>query len=188
MKELLWRSLASPGVEHVRIDESHPEWTVFDSMFFRAHEKDVRRGGYTLIIDKVWRVLELRIMAETQPGNMIAQHLLASGDGAWTDADERRIPSLDGCIEVDIAWTPLTNTLPVRRLDLQGNEPQEIDVVYVSMPDLGISRVRQRYTRLGDHRVRYESLSSGFTRELTIDDEGFVVDYPDLFEREWPRQ
>lgn len=187
MTEHLWESLDEAGFEHVRVDDSHPGWTVYDSMIVRAHDGEIRRGGYTLIVDKAWNVLEIRIMAETEPGSMIAQHLLADGNGNWTDAEERVIPSLRGCIDVDIAWTPLTNTLPLRRVDLAVGEPQEIDVVYFSMPDLGISRVRQRYTRLDDRRVRYEGLDSGFTVDLTIDDEGFVVEYPGRFARAWPR-
>jgi hypothetical protein len=186
MTDYIWRSTGDAGFEHVRVDDSHPGWTVYDSMIVRAHDGNVRRGGYTLIVDKAWRALELRVMAETEPGSMIAQHLLADGNGAWTDSDERAIPSLAGCMDVDIAWTPLTNTLPVRRLDLRQGEPRDIDVVYLSMPDLAISRMRQRYTRLDAHRVRYESLASGFSREITLDDDGFVESYPDLFQREWP--
>lgn len=79
--DLMWRSNDVPGFEHVRIDEGHPEWIVFDSMFVREHEGEIRRGGYTLVVDTAWRVLELRLMVEQEPGSMAALHLMASGDG-----------------------------------------------------------------------------------------------------------
>lgn len=186
-KELMWQSLEAPGFEHVRVDQSHPGWDVFDSMFVREHEGNVRRGGYTLILDKRFRTLEIRIMVEQAPGSMTALHLLASGDGTWTDADERHIPELDGCIDVDVQWTPLTNTLPVRRLDLETGSEEVITVAYIELPSLTVSRVRQRYTRLDDRAVRYASEHREFERDLTVNDDGFVVAYPDLFTMSWPQ-
>lgn len=185
--EYIWRSLDNPGFEHVRVDDSHPGWDVYDSMIIREHDGAVRRGGYTLILDKGFRTLEIRIMAEQEPGSMAALHLLATGDGSWADENERRIPSLDGVIDVDIQWSPLTNTLPVRRLDLRPGEEQDISVAYIELPSLTLRRVRQRYTRIDDHSVQYASETRDFVRELALDDDGFVLDYPDLFTREWPR-
>lgn len=186
-KEYLWRSLDAPGFEHVRIGDSHPEWDVYDSMVVREEGGQVVRGGYTLIVDKGFRTLELRIMAEQEPGSMAALHLLASGDGTWTDQNERRIPSLDGVIDVDIQWSPLTNTLPVRRLDLPQGEEQDISVAYIELPSLALRRAEQHYTRLDDHTVRYASQTREFVRDIALDDDGFVLEYPDIFAREWPR-
>jgi hypothetical protein len=184
--ELIWAALDHPGYEHVRVDEGHPEWAVFDSMLIREDEGNVRRGGYTLVVDKLWRTLELRLMVEETPGQMEALHLLASGDGTWTDADGNHIPELDGCIDVDIQWSPLTNMLPIRRLHLRTGGEQEIRVAYVSLPDLSVQAVAQRYTAINEHQIRYASFTSGFQGDLTIDDEGFVVDYPGRFRRNWP--
>jgi uncharacterized protein len=184
--EILWRSLDDEGFEHVRIDDRHPGWTVFDSMFVRVHEGAVKRGGYTLIVDKAWNTLELRIMVEGAPGEMMAQHVLASGDGRWTDANERHIPSLDGVRDVDIQWSPLTNTLPVNRLRMSPGDEHDITVAYFSLPDLGIKPVRQHYTSAGNGIVRYASETRDFERDLTVDDQGFVLEYPDLFSRSFP--
>lgn len=186
-KEYLWRSLDNPGFEHVRVDDSHPGWDVYDSMVVREYEGEIRRGGYTLIVDKSFRTLEIRIMAEQEPGSMAALHLLASGDGTWTDQDERRIPSLDGVIDVDIQWSPLTNTLPVRRLAMKAGDEQDISVAYIELPSLTLRRVEQHYTRVGDTTVRYASQTRDFVRDIVLDDDGFVLEYPDLFTREWPR-
>lgn len=184
--ELMWQSEDAPGFEHVRIDEGHPEWTVFDSMFVREHGGHVRRGGYTLIIDKAWRTLELRIMVEQAPGSMVAQHLLASGDGSWTDADGQPMPELDGCIDVDIQWSPLTNTLPLRRLDLSDGGESDIRVAYIALPELDARPMAQTYSRVDSSTVRYQSETRSFVRDLVVDDEGYVVEYPGLFQRMWP--
>lgn len=184
--EYLWRSLDTAGFEHVRVDRSHPGWDVYDSMLVRVHDGEVRRGGYTLIVDKSFRTLEVRIMAEQEPGSMAALHLLASGDGTWTDADERRIPSLDGVIDVDIQWSPLTNMLPIRRLDLVPGEEHNIAVAYIALPELALSRMEQQYTRVNDSTVRYASATRGFERDLSVDEDGVVIDYPGIFVRSFP--
>jgi uncharacterized protein len=186
-KEIMWQSLESPGFEHVRIDDSHPGWDVYDSMFVRENEGSVRRGGYTLVLDKNFRTLEIRIMVEQSPGSMTALHLLASGDGTWTDADEQHIPELDGCIDVDIQWSPVTNTLPVRRLGLETDSEEAIPVAYIELPSLRVTRATQRYTRIDNRTVQYTSETRDFVRELTLDDDGFVVLYPDLFIMSWPQ-
>lgn len=185
-QEYVWQARDSAGFEHVRLDRSHPGWDVFDSMIVREHEGRIVRGGYTLIVDKVFRTLEIRIMAEKEPGRMAALHLLASGDGTWTDVDERRIPALDGAIDVDIAWSPLTNMLPVRRLDLHIGEEREIAVAYIALPSLEVRPMTQRYTRLDASTIRYVSQDGAFTRDIAIDQDGMVVEYPGLFTRAFP--
>lgn len=147
---------------------------------------EVRRGGYALILDKEWRTLELRMMIEHVPGIMDALHLMASGDGTWTDAGGRHQRHLDGCIDVDIQWSPLTNALPVRRLVLAAGQQHDISVAYITLPEPGERNVAQRYARIDQRRVRYESPTTDIHRELMLDDEGFVVEYPGLFTRAWP--
>ena len=185
--ELIWQHLDQPGWEHVRVQDDHPGWTVFDSIFVRHHNGQVLRGGYTLVTDKKWRTLEVRLMVETQPGSMEGIHLLTEGDGRWMDANENPMQELDGCIDVDIQWSPLTNTLPVNRLPLVKGEEHTINVAYISLPELVVKPVVQRDFRSDGETVRYASQARDFERELTVDADGYVTSYPDLFARTWPR-
>lgn len=44
----------------------------------------------------------------------------------------------------------------------------------------------QRYTCLEPHKLyRYESLDSDFTRDITVDENDLVIEYPGLFRRVW---
>ena len=99
--------------------------------------------------------------------------------GHWRD-DAGPLPDLDGCLDVDISSTPCTNTLPIRRLALAIGESRDIDVAYLSVPRLTISRARQRYQRL-DRGYRYRS--GRFAADLTVDDADLVIDYPNLWRR-----
>jgi hypothetical protein len=185
--ELIWQHLDAAGWEHVRIQDDHPLWDAYDSILVRYHQGQVLRGGYTLVTDKQWRTLELRLMLETQPGAMEALHLLTEGDGRWTDADENHLPELDGCLDVDIQWSPLTNTLPINRIPLATGEEHEIRVAYIALPELLVRPVTQRYTRIDQRTVRYKSETRDFERDLTVDADGFVTEYPSLFSRSWPK-
>jgi uncharacterized protein len=93
------------------------------------------------------------------------------------------IPAVAGCLDVDLAFTPATNLLPLRRLGLAVGESREMTAAWVRFPDLSVEPLAQRYTRLDEHRVRYESLGGAFTAELEVDELGLVVTYPPLWER-----
>ena len=64
-------------------------------------------------------------------------------------ACERRArPDLAGCVDIDINCTPLTNTLPIRRLDWAPGQAHDFVMAYVSVPELTVRPVQQRYTCL----------------------------------------
>jgi hypothetical protein len=91
--------------------------------------------------------------------------------------------SVAGCLDVDLAFTPATNILPLRRLELAVGESREVTAAWVRFPDLSVEPLAQRYTRLDERRVRYESRGGAFTAELEVDELGLVVRYPPLWER-----
>lgn len=184
--ELIWQHLDAAGWEHVRIQADHPGWNVYDSILIRQHGDQVLRGGYTLVTDKEWKTLELRLMLETEPGVMDGIHLLTEGDCKWTDAQENPMPELDGCLDVDVRWSPLTNTLPINRIPLVAGEEQEIRVVYIDLPGLVVRPRVQRYLRTSDDAVRYISETRDMEFDIVTDSEGFVAEYPGLFQRTWP--
>lgn len=94
-------------------------------------------------------------------------------------------------MDVDITATPLTNTLPIRRLSLKPGESADIKVAYVTIPDLSVTPDEQRYTRLDERtdrgRYRFEQLGTGFTAILQLDAERLVEHYSELFNRVWAR-
>ena len=115
--------------------------------------------------------------------------LEADGRGAWTErASGARIEALDGCLDVDIAVTPATNTLAIARLGLAPGESAQTLAAYLPAPSprdapVRPASARQLYTCLTPSLYRYESLTTGFTAEIAIDDHGLVLDYPDTFRR-----
>ena len=53
----------------------------------------------------------------------------------------------------------------------------------MDVPSLEVIPDPQRYTRIDNRVYRFESLDSDFTRDIQVDADGFVVEYPGLFSR-----
>jgi hypothetical protein len=88
---------------------------------------------------------------------------------------------LDGLSDCDLGFSPLTNAMPVLRNRLQGgDEAFEIDVAWVSVPDLTVHRDHQIYEPMGDGYVRFRSPEADFERIIQLTPAGFVLDYPDI--------
>jgi hypothetical protein len=108
-------------------------------------------------------------------------------DGAWRTADQAVLSELSGSSDIDLSASPFTNTLPIRRLRMQPDQPVEIQVAFIELPAFSIRPERQRYTLT--HRTdeydtyRFEHLANGYSVEIRVDREGLVLDYPGLFRR-----
>ncbi|MGU7851359.1 putative glycolipid-binding domain-containing protein [Burkholderia orbicola] len=104
---------------------------------------------------------------------------IACNAGQWT-IDGVDAPMLAGTTDIDLGFSPSTNTLPIRRLGLAVGESAEIRTAWLRFPDFDIVRGEQRYTRTAPHVYRYES--GTYAADIGIDDAGLVTDYD-----EWRR-
>ena len=110
--------------------------------------------------------------------------LQTDGRGRWRNSLGEHLSHLDGCIDIDIWPTPLTNSFPIWRSQLKIGQRQEYRMAWVSAPDLQVVAKSQAYTRLEDRLYLFESLDgTGFKATLPVDQDGFVTDYPELFRR-----
>jgi hypothetical protein len=107
------------------------------------------------------------------------------GAGAWR-VDGVDVPALDGALDCDLGFSPLTNLMPVRRLGLH-ERPGSHDfmMAWVDVPTLEVVPYGQRYEHVALGRVRFVSLErhEDFTSELELDADGLVERYPGLAER-----
>lgn len=157
----------------------------------------VRAGGLSLIgtvlgsVDGIPIRLEYRVLADAA-GLTSAVHVrdlrgfdqrtLAverSTKGAWT-VNGAPAGALKGCTDIDLGFSPSTNTLPIRRLRPAVGATATIKAAWVRYPELDVVKAAQTYTRLDEYTYRYAS--GDFTAELTVDDDSLVASYA-----EWQR-
>ncbi len=96
-------------------------------------------------------------------------------------------PELDGCLDLDLESSSLTNAFPVHRLALRVGDRSDAPAAYVRATDLVVERLEQRYERVADQGDRrcfeYAAPAFDFTCRLVYDRHGLPIDYPGIAER-----
>jgi len=178
-----WKPWSGEGLEHVELQFLGDDAVNVHSVAIGQEGGTPFGVHYHLLLRSGWEFQNLTLDT-ARPG--FPQLSLSRRNGVWTNVTTgEALPELDGCIDLDISATPLTNSLPIHRLGLGEGESAEILVAHLAAPDFVPKPVRQRYTGiLGGSRYRFESLDgSGFTADLDVDEDGLVRDYPGLFRR-----
>lgn len=174
-----WRALEGEGLDHVAVEVAH------DRLIARGTAIGARGGApygvyYRIDMTHGWGVREVAVA--TADGRGV--HLLTDGSGHWATGAGEPLSALDGCVDVDLAGTPFTNTLPIRRLGWSPEERRELRMAYLPFDNFEPVADGQIYACLEPgRRFLYQAADRSFRAELTIDEDGLVVDYPALFSR-----
>jgi uncharacterized protein len=137
---------------------------------------------YVITLDRSWLTKDALVRGRSESG-LRELILEADGAGAWM-VNRVSAPEVDGCLDVDLEASSLTNAFPVHRLGLQVGQEASAPAAYVRALDLTIVRLDQQYARrpddAGRQRFAYTSPAFGFEAELVYDETGLVIDYPGL--------
>lgn len=186
---ITWQAEGGAGLEGARV-------LLGASGGFRALGRLVRpdvaghfTASYRLIVADDGRVSRVSVTSATAERE---RHLTINRteDGFWlldTGSGGTRA-EFAGAVDVDLAFSPMFNSLPIRRLDLH-REPGEhvLPMVFVTLPALDVELVEQRYRTVrpldesGTATVEFRWAE--VTAELEIDADGLVLSYPGLAER-----
>lgn len=181
---LTWQADGEPGLEGVRL--------VPHGGGFRALGRMVRTGftaSYRLIVGDDGIVERVSITAAT-PARERHLTLNRSEDGVWlTDSGSGSAQrGFVGALDVDLAHSPMFNALPIRRLGLhRDGGDEQLPVVFVSLPDLRVELVEQRYrtvSTLDDAgRAVVGFVWGSFGADIEVDADGLVLAYPGVATR-----
>jgi len=87
----------------------------------------------------------------------------------------------DGALDVDVIFSPFFNALPIRRTGLYLRaESVTCPVVYVRLPEVSVDAAVINYSSAADG-IKLHSPVADTT--ITVDENGFILDYPGLAER-----
>jgi hypothetical protein len=183
IRALTWTGLEEWLAEHARV-ELRPDGLLATGVQLGA-EPEPYRLDYQLDVPSDWITRRLEVEASGAGWRRMVV-LERDAAGAWT-VDGERDDRLDGALDCDLAFSPLTNVMPIRRHELHGRDGgRDFFMAWVSVPDLQVHRSPQRYEHVRPGVVRYVALDGDFTAELELDADGFVVRYPQLAERVAP--
>jgi uncharacterized protein len=100
-----------------------------------------------------------------------------------TDHQGERRAGYNGALDVDVVFSPFFNALPIRRLGVHERaDSTALPIVYVNVPDMSVTAETVSYTSDGrPDGIKLRSPVADTT--VSVDEEGFIVDYPGLAER-----
>jgi hypothetical protein len=94
---------------------------------------------YAIQVDAAWATRSASIRGRSAAG-FRSTLLEADGAGHWR-VDGQPVPGLDGCLDVDLEASAMTNALPVRRMGLPVAATAAAPGVYVRAVGLAVERL-----------------------------------------------
>ena len=172
MTAVLWQ--ASDGGSEICVLERAGRGWRFRGTVLSHEANEPIELRYAVTVDAAWATTDVEVLVSFAGGDFREPVEIGS---LWTGKE--RPPGFEGCVDVDLSFTPATNTLPIRRLGLGVGEEREIAVAWLVWPELRFERAVQRYARLREDRYRYRQ--DDFEAELEVDEDGLVLEYEGLW-------
>ncbi len=186
VRTVLWQRIDSPGSEWCALERTPDGWRVQGIVLAEVATAPVL-VHYAIALASDWSTRAVEIVMRS--GNAIKPEelrLTVAPEQRWQierePSQDESMPqddlmALHGLTDVDLGFSPVTNTLPIRRLDPAIGEAVAVTAAWVRFPELTIEPLPQTYTRLAERRYRYESAGGAFVTEIEVDDLGLVTTY-----------
>jgi hypothetical protein len=180
-RTILWRRLDSPGHDACTLQTLDTGWRLTGMAVFLEEGRPCQLR-YTVDCDAAWRTRRATVVG-WMGTTALDVEIVSEPVGCWrfNGAEQHQVA---GLVDVDLGFTPATNLIQLRRLDLEVGQGADAPVAYLRFPELRFEPMEQRYHRLTADEYDYRSPRFGYAATLRVSDPGFVTHYPDLWELE----
>jgi hypothetical protein len=176
----LWRWLQGTGLERFEFLRAGDEWIFRGTILTLAHDA-AAEARYEITCDHSFHTKSANVSVRDAAGERSVR--IVSEDGRWFENGAEN-QTVAGALDIDLGWSPSTNTLPIRRFGLEiGQTSGEFIAAWVRFPELTLQPLPQEYLRLGERKYRYSSRGGAFVAELLVDDHGLVINYEGFWQR-----
>lgn len=185
---LTWRAPDAPRMESVRVQLSGNRIRANGRIVAGATADHPAFGVYyDLHTDESGATKRLGLtvtLAERERQLVIAR----DEENMWlvTDARGQSRAGYDGALDIDMLFSPFFNTLPIRRARLQERAAAiTLPTLYLNLPDMSVVAATASYSSVGT-RPGIKVITPGTDAcgtTVTVDADGFVIDYPGLATR-----
>jgi hypothetical protein len=180
---LTWQAHDVPRMESVRVQLTGKRIKAYGRIVAAATASHPAfSASYDLVTDETGATKRLSLtvtLAERERQLSIAR----DEENMWLVQDHTQTKRSDyaGALDVDVIFSPFFNALPIRRTDLYlKDESVTLPVVYVRLPELSVEAATITYTSTP---TGIELCSPVAETTITVDPNGFILDYPGLAER-----
>ena len=158
----LWQWLQGTGLERFEFVRAADDWIFRGTILTLAADAAVE-ARYEIICDRSFHTQQANVSVRDATGERTLQ--IATESGRWYE-NGRENQTVKGAVDIDLGWSPSTNTLPIKRLKLGiGQTSSEFMAAWVRFPELTLQPLPQEYVRLTDRQYRYSSRSGAFHSE-----------------------
>ncbi|WP_416150314.1 putative glycolipid-binding domain-containing protein [Salipaludibacillus sp. HK11] len=179
----VWKNEEQFGCEYLALETKDGNTMTAQGrvIYIEANQPIAHNVDYTIELDANWITKKLSIKVD----NLSNLELIADGKGNWFNTDGELIHRLKGAIDIDISCTPFSNSLPINRMDWKNNQREYFEMVYIAVPSLEMKKVTQSYEYVnGEGEWRYFNYRCyDYETTICVDENGLVVNYPDVFSR-----
>lgn len=178
---ILWRRLDQPGHDSARLWFEDPYWHLEGTAIF-VEDRRPSRLNYRVYCDTTWKTVLGKVTGWV--GETTVNLEFAADATRYWRLNDMECAAVAGCIDVDLSFTPATNLLPIRRLQLHVGNEAEVRIAWLRFPTFTLEPLEQTYRRVGAEKYRYETLGGEFIKDLKVNNVGFVTHYPGFWQIE----
>jgi len=150
----LWRWLSGMGLERFDLYRAPDGWRLHGTIL-TSDGGVAAEARYQVACDAAWRTTRVEVGLSRDDAQRSLR--LDVEHGRWI-RDGSELAAARGCVDVDLSWTPATNTLSIRRLGLGvGESSGVLTAAWVRVPELAREPLPQEFHRLDERRYRYAS-------------------------------
>ena len=178
---MAWRRLDTPGHDAATLIDLDAAWRLEGAAVFLQSGLPCHLR-YQIEVDEYWHTRSAVVQGwfGTTPVNLRVQ---ADRDHRWL-LNDNLVPAVTGALDIDLAFTPATNLLPIRRLALPVGASAPVVAAWLRFPDLELRPLEQVYRHAAEHAYDYSSAGGSFRALLSVTPHGFVTHYPGLWVEE----
>ena len=147
-QSILWRSIHWPGHEACCLFSQNAEWHLEGTAVF-SHVHQPCRLSYLVVCEENWNTLRARISGWV--GDTVVDiDLVVDPKQRWR-LNGIEQPPVAGCIDLDLNFSPSTNLLPIRRLNLPVGQEALVTAAWLKFPGFMERIIDQTEKGFPDH-------------------------------------
>ena len=174
----IWRRLDQPGHDAALLTRTDDGWLLRGATVF-GHPQAPTCINYSVTVDSSWRT-RFGTVQGFHGASAVAHSIAHQPDGWYLDGT--RVKGLEHLNDLDFGFTPATNLLQLRRVNIASGEDLSISVAWFDVGAATLTELPQRYRCLNPTTFEYEAPTVGYRGQLTLaSPRGFVKHYPDLW-------
>jgi hypothetical protein len=183
---IIWRRLDEPGHEFAQLFFEDNVWRLSGTAIFAfgRPQRQAVRLDYLVMCDADWQTRSASVSGWV--GDETISIDISVNEARRWRLNGVEVPAVEGCLDIDLSFSPSTNLLPIRRLRLNVGDEVVATAAWLRFPDFRLEPLAQSYRRISGAGYSYESGSREFVAQLSVNEVGFVTSYPNLWVVEAP--